>query len=261
MLAALAVICVASSVHADTGFLDRQVMVNGTAYRYPVYVPTDYTNARAWPLIVDLHGNGVQGTDGLRHTRFSLANQVHRRRERFPAIIIFPQAPPGHFWEEREMQDVVAVQLEQTLKEFRIDPSRVYLTGFSMGAVGAYRMAYRWPDRFAAIVAIAGRVEQMQSTAEVPGRSENDQASNPFVTEKDPFTALATRIRRVPVWIVQGATDVPLLEQSRNLNAALKRVGAPVRYRELAGIGHNDAADEAWGPDFGVIDWLLKQSR
>jgi poly(3-hydroxybutyrate) depolymerase len=37
-----------------------------------------------------------------------------------------------------------------------IDPERVYLTGHSMGGRGAFYLAYRAPERFAAIAPLRG---------------------------------------------------------------------------------------------------------
>jgi poly(3-hydroxybutyrate) depolymerase len=55
-------------------------------------------------------------------------------------------------------------QLEHTIEEFHGDQSRIYLTGFSMGGAGTYRMAHRWPDRFAALLVVTGPVESWVGT-------------------------------------------------------------------------------------------------
>jgi len=46
--------------------------------------------------------------------------------------------------------------LDDALTRAPIDPSRVYLTGLSNGAMMAYRLAAAAPDRFAALAAVAG---------------------------------------------------------------------------------------------------------
>src|SRR5260370_11277018 len=58
---------------ADTGFLDRTIIFEGKSFQYLVYVPAEYTSAKAWPVVVDLHGNSSQGTDGLFHTQRGMA--------------------------------------------------------------------------------------------------------------------------------------------------------------------------------------------
>jgi predicted peptidase len=54
----------ASPAAADMGFLDRSVTIGKVTYRYQVYVPADHSSTKAWPVVVDLHGNGAQGPDG-----------------------------------------------------------------------------------------------------------------------------------------------------------------------------------------------------
>ena len=41
--------------HIETGFLDRQIYLDGQTYRYQVYVPPDYTPDQGWPVAMDLH--------------------------------------------------------------------------------------------------------------------------------------------------------------------------------------------------------------
>ena len=248
------------SISADTGFLDRSVTIGGVTYRYQVYVPRDYSRTRTWPVLVDLHGNGAQGSDGLIQTIRGMAEQIRRDRARFPAIVVFPQAADGKRWFEGDMEELVIAELDQVMGEFRGDPARVCLTGFSMGATGAYRMAYRWPARFAAIAAVAGMVDTAAS--EYPDRDKAaDARANPFVKERDPFAALAARIKSVAITILHGDADetVPV-EQSRRLAAALKAEGAEVRYQEYAGASHVGAAVTAYD-DATLITWLLAQDR
>ena len=220
-------------VVADTGFLDRTITVGAVTYRYQVYVPAEHARAKPWPVIVNLHGNGSQGTDALLPTRQGLADRIRANRSQFPAIVLFPQAAVGKRWLDGDMQELVMAELERTVSEFGGDPARIYLTGFSMGATGAYRIAYRWPTRFAAIVAIAGRVLTSDARTYSDRDKEADRTSNPFVAATDPFAALAAAIKHIPIRIFHGDSDeVVPVEQSRRLVPALKNAGANVQYRD-----------------------------
>ena len=73
-----------------------------------------------------------------------------------------------------------------------------------MGASGVYRIAYRWPDKFAALACIAGHLDSDAYTPEVRAI---DRRANPFMTAPDAFAALALRIGKLPVWIVHGDQD------------------------------------------------------
>jgi len=250
---------ISSPAFAETGFLDRSITFKGETSHYQVYVPADYTTAKLWPVIVYLHGDGRQGNDGLRPTMSGLADSIRQNRSLFPAIAIFPQAKIATRWLFPEMEELVIAELDRTITEFHGDPYRIYMTGFSMGATGAYRIAFRWPDKFAAVVAIAGRVEPRSTLA--PEVLAIDRRANPFVAEPDPFASLALRIKDIPMWIFHGDKDetVPV-EQSRRLVAALKKAGADVRYTEYPGADHVGGVQKAFA-ETDMVKWLFKQHQ
>src|SRR5438105_562573 len=74
-----------------TGFLNKTVAVDRTAYPYVVYVPHDYSSAKQWPVILFLHGSGEIGSDGLKQTQGGLGSAIRLRPERYPAIVVMPQ--------------------------------------------------------------------------------------------------------------------------------------------------------------------------
>ena len=256
----LAMLLWAALAHADTGFLDRSVSIDGETYRYQVFVPVEHTADRLWPVIVDLHGDGSQGSDGVLQTARGLANQIRQRRPAFPAIVVFPQARVGtRFVAPAAMQDLVVAQLDRIIAEFNGDPARVYLTGYSMGGASVYRIAYRWPERFAGVVVIAAPVVP---PARAPAALVAlDQRTNAFAAASDPFTALASRIAKIPIWIFHGdADDTVPVDQTRRLVAALNAIGARLRYTEAPGIDHIGAAQNGYA-DPEMVSWLLAQKR
>jgi len=226
----------AQDLFADTGFLDRTVVVDGATYRFSVYVPPDFTRAKRWPVLVDLHGNGAQGSDGIRQTAHFLADQIRLARSRFPVIAVFPQAAQGQTWQSATMQSMAVAELDAVLAEFGGDPDRVYLGGFSMGADGTYAIAARWPGRFAAAYAIAGTVPMRVDEVAAP-------------------------LSKVPMRIFHGETDerVPV-DRSRQLVAALKKAGADVEYIEYPDTHHGPAAEKAYARD-DFVTWLLARQR
>jgi predicted peptidase len=244
---------------ADTGFLDRSLAVRGGTFRYQVYVPAEFTSRKSWPIIVWLHANGSQGDDALLPTVGALADQIRRHRSSFPAIVLFPQAKTGTRWAYPEMEDLVMSALDRTVKEFRGDPAKVYLAGHSMGGNGAYRIAFRWPERFAALLVVSGSVTGAGSWT-----SEDvavDRQTHAFMTAPDPFAALVARIGRLPIWMFHGDADetVPV-DQSRRMVAALRLAGSNVRYTEFPGGDHNGAPGQAFD-GLETLPWLLSQRR
>jgi len=231
---------------AETGFLDRTVRIEGRDYAYQVYVPRKPLQAPR-PVILALHGAGERGSDGLFQTEVGLAGAIRRHPDRWPAIVVFPQAPEGQLWSGVPARVAMAA-LAQAEREFRTDPDRVYLVGLSMGGNGVWRLAYEQPDRFAAVVPVCAFSGPFRGLPPITGAG------------PDPYAALAARIARLPVWIVHGDADsVVPVDESRRMAAALTAAGAQVIYKELAGVNHN-----SWDPGFGdeaLPRWLFQQRR
>ena len=234
----------------ETGFLDRTVTLEGLRLRYQVYVPSNYSDTQEWPVILFLHGSGERGADGLRQTVVGLGPAVRADPGRFPAIVIFPQAPADSSWTGVPARAAMAA-LDAVLREFHTDANRVYLTGLSMGGHGVWYLAYRHPDRFAAVAPVCAWISTLPAfrgrAPVVPG-------------EGSPFEAVARQLREVPIWIFHGELDgdVPVSE-SRDAAAALEAAGGDVRYTELLGTSHN-----AWDPTYASVaftDWLFAQRR
>jgi predicted peptidase len=150
---------------------------------------------------------------------------------------------------------VALAALDLAIKEFNGDRTRLYLTGLSAGGNGTWSIAYKYPERFAALIVVCGWISELQSNTTgvlYPAIAPPAAA--------DPFVAVAERVARVPVWMFHGEKDprVPV-EESRRMAAALKASGSDVRYTELAGVGHN-----AWDTAYDradLFEWLFQQRR
>ncbi len=258
-LATVAAVILVSSIlaatqKAETGFLDRSVTISGVEYRYQVFVPREFDRKKNWPVILALHGGGEYGSDGMRQTNVGLAPAIRRNPDRFPAIVVFPQAKadgkPG--WQLDGGRAAMAA-LDRAIREFRGDPERVVLTGLSAGGNGGWYLASRYPDRFAGLVVVCGFV------AEFTGRA-SPVLYPPLAPGPDPYSAVAERVASIPIWMLHGdADDIVPPDESRRMYAALKKLGAGVTYTELPKVNHN-----AWDPAYGraeVIEWMLKQRR
>jgi len=238
----------------ETGFLNRSVKVGGSEYRYVVYVPRKFARTKSWPVIVALHGGGEYGSDGLRQTNGYISRAIRLNPDRFPAVVVIPQAKadgtPG--WQLEGGKAALAA-LDRSIKEFSGDPKRVILTGGSAGGNGTWSIASRFPERFAAVVPICGFVSKFS------GRTSGVNYPS-IAPEGDVFEFVAKRVSALPIWIFHGdADDRVSVEESRKMYAALKTVGANVQYTELPGVDHN-----AWDPAYAradLIEWMLKQRR
>jgi predicted peptidase len=189
----------------------------------------------------------------MRQTEVGLGPALRAHPDRYPFVVVFPQAPRGQVW-MGEHARAAAAALDQAMTEFHGDPHRVSLAGISLGAYGTWVLAFEAPERYAAIVSVAGGIEP-------PGRSLTrlDQLP-PTLRADDPYAHTAARVKGVPAWVFHGADDgtVPVSE-SRRIVEALRKAGASPRYTEYEGVGHN-AWDRAFG-DPELAQWLLAQRR
>ena len=239
----------------QTGFLNRSVNINGNEYPYQVFVPEQWMSEQQWPVIFFLHGAGESGSDGKRQTKRGLPKLL-RNDPDFPALVVMPQCRRHSWWGEPEMEAQAFAALGASMKEFNGDPARLYLTGLSMGGYGAWAFAYKYPERFAALVPICGGV---QGRSGFPPPSWHPASRAP----DDPYSETARALRDLPIWIFHGDADqrVPVSE-SRQMKSSLEDIGGNVKYTEYPDVGHN-SWDLAYREE-DLIPWMLsfkKKSR
>lgn len=245
----------AAAQNSETGFLNRSLTVDGSEFRYVVYVPRDFKPAMAWPIIVALHGGGEYGDDGLRQTVGGVANVIRLHPDRFPAIVIFPQSHADHTpgWQQKGGEATMSA-IDKAISEFHGDATRVYLTGLSAGGNGAWFLASHHPERFAALLVVSGFVGVFR------GKQSGIEYPPVFPDAADPYVAVAKKVASLPIWIFHndGDPNVPV-DESRQMFAALKALGANVQYNESHAAEH-----DAWTAAYARADvwiWLFQQKR
>jgi predicted peptidase len=168
---------------------------------YRLFVPSDYTARKRYPLVVFLHGGGGRGSDNEAHLRDGngMLADLFARGE---TLLVAPQTATEH--DARRILDLLGYITEH----YSVDRDRIYLVGQSLGGFGALAAQ---PDRFAGAVIIAAA--------------------------RDP--ALAPRLVRVPLWFFHGERDdVIPVDQPRRLVAAIRHAGGSVKFTEYRGEGH-----------------------
>ncbi len=252
-LSMMIVMTATAGAKTQTGFLNRIAVIDRVTYKYQVYVPAEWSKDKKWPVILFLHGAGERGEDGLLQTQVGIATAIRTRAERFPCIVVIPQCRKNIWWTEPMMEAQALKALDQSMKEFRGDPDRVYLTGLSMGGYGTWGFASRNPGKFAALAPICGGVR-------LPERASSSREASQPDPKTDPYAEVAQKVGKTPVWIFHGGADpvVPPSE-SQKMKDSLKTVGGNVKYTEYDGVGHN-SWDRAYAePEF--MPWLLSQRR
>jgi predicted peptidase len=253
LMAAMLSACSTLHPAPSGGFVAREVVVDGVARRYQVFVPARAAVGGAKPPVVLFqHGSGERGDEGAKPTQAGLGPYVRAHAADFPAIVVFPQVPEGQEWQGANARAALAA-LDAATGEFGGDRARTYLTGMSMGGYGTWEVALMQPQRFAALVPVCGAVR----------RASDERALyvTQVVDDPDPFATIAHTLRDVPVWIFHGALDdVVPLEDDHALVAAFRAAGAKdARYTEFPDANHN-----AWDPAYATPElwtWLFAQRR
>ena len=241
----------------ETGFLDRALSLGSETYRYQVYVPRGYSGDHAWPIILYLHACCIQSVDGMPPTNEGPGTAIRNNRDRFPGIVVFPHTMPDHRWDNAMLARAVAT-LDAASREFRVDPDRQYLMGFSMGGRGAWSLAAQQPDRFAAAVIIAAPVAHIPEFW-TPIQRETVLRDNDFLRSDNPFGVLASKLTTMPIWLFQGsADDLAPPDDARRMWSALQRVNPSAKFTEYDGGGHDQTRTMA---DPELWKWLLNQRR
>ncbi|MFB3895809.1 MAG: prolyl oligopeptidase family serine peptidase [bacterium] len=197
--------------------------------KYLLYLPEPYqTTKKSWPLMLYLHGAGERGEDLDRVKLHGPPKLIAEYNRQFPFIIVSPQCPEGEYWSSDISIIRLNILLNDIIARYRVDKSRIYGTGLSMGGFGTWRMAIEFPNRFAAIAPICGG----------------------GIPEK------AYRIAKLPVWVFHGAKDkVVPIQKSIEMVQALKTVGNKVRFTIYPNAGHDSWTKTYNNPE--LYNWLL----
>ena len=201
----------------------RRITVNVRG-QYLIYLPEGYSKSEnTWPLVLFLHGAEERGSTVEAVKKHGPPKRVEEGMA-FPFILVSPQCPTDESWQVT----VLRALLEEIEECYRVDKTREYVTGLSMGGFGTWRLAIAMPQRFAAIAPICG------------GGDSN---------------AVGV-LKNVPVWAFHGSKDriVPIA-RSENTVQALKAAGGDVRFTVYPGVGHDSWTQTYEDPEF--YSWLL----
>ena len=230
------------------------VTSSGLAFNYRWHAPAAASGKL--PLVVFLHGAGERGADNVaqlihgipQFLNWSLrtGTQFYLVAGQVPAKKVAGD-PQGNKWvqvpwgarefspmPDRPSESMSAlIELVGKLREDpRIDASRIYVSGISMGGYGTWDLIMRHPEWFAAAIPCCGGGDNSK----------------------------VALVRDLPIRIAHGGADgvVPTV-RGRSIFEALKAAGGKVEYFEYPGVGHN-SWDNCYNDD-GMFEWLFAQRR
>lgn len=221
---------------ANASFQVREFKgTNGQTLRYSLYIPSSKPEAPL-PIVLCLHGAGG-------NTAAANVLAAPEQQQKHPCIIMAPACDgrktrwvPFEFrgQDARPVMPELMEALAAVIAETKADPTRIYVTGQSMGGVGTWGLLASHADKFAAAVPVCGI-----------WRPED-----------------APKMKGVSIWAFHGAEDASVpVSGSRDMIAALKNAGVQPepKYTEYPGVGHGSweqtyAKQELW-------DWMFAQRK
>lgn len=192
---------------------------------YSVYVPEDYDPARAYPLVMALHG-------GSGHGRLFLWSWLREVRGR--GVILVAPTASGDTWSLMDPQvdsAHLANVLDEVAQSWHVDRAHLLLTGMSDGGTFTLLSGLDEDSPFTHLAPVAASFHPL------------------LLAMADP-----ARIKGLPVYLVHGALDwMFAVSMARTAQRALIAAGANVVYREIEDLSHVYPREEGTA----ILDWLL----
>ncbi|HTI83224.1 MAG TPA: PHB depolymerase family esterase [Acetobacteraceae bacterium] len=146
------------SVPDGAQFLTASFCNDAGSRPYKLYVPSGYRPGVAVPLIVMLHGCTQTPDDFAAGTRMNEAAEEHTCLVVYPGQTAAANMQKCWNWFSEGDQHrgqgepaLIAGITHQVMRDFAVDPRRVYVAGLSAGGAAAAIMGDAYPDVFAAI--------------------------------------------------------------------------------------------------------------
>ncbi len=198
-------------------------------------------------IVLSCHGAAVQAIGQSR---------AYSTKSWFHLVAPTNRRPYGYDWEDFGRMDAMEV-LDIAMKSLKHDPSRIYLTGHSMGGHGAWYLGVTYPDRFAAVGPSAGwlsRSSYGRRQRENTDESVMESLLNRCQKSGD-TVALAANLKHHGIYILHGVDDdnVPA-SQAQRMAEVLREFHHDWFYHEEPGKGH------WWGNEYNdegsaCVDW------
>lgn len=217
---------------------------------YRLFEPKDLAEGDRVPLIVGLHGAGKRTADiSMILMDFHKIASTPEFQDRYPCYVLAPKTTKSWFpskiedpkllprqieelppyWREQYPEMIKRISnaaktgggeleilfdlIDEVVAENAIDPSRIYVVGFSMGGSGTWQALAARPDFFAAAIpAAGGQLWPWQWNSE---------------------------LMEVPVWAFQGTDDrTTVAARHEAIFVYAKKVGGNMKYTEFEGANH-----------------------
>ena len=155
-------------------------MFNKLERTFHIHFPENFRKSIKMPLVIALHGKGGEGESMILVTRRGFNDLADS--EGF--VVVYPDGI-GKGWNDGRMDEesndrahkeniddvgFISELIDRMIKDYNINPKRVYVTGISNGAIMSYRLACELSSKITAIAPVDGNIPYLLSDDCVPSR-------------------------------------------------------------------------------------------
>lgn len=216
-----------------------------TVQSYYLYVPSNYTPDKQWPLIVFLHG--YVPSISVLDPWIPSPDQCDIAGK-YGCLLLVPYGRRNTDFQGIGEEDILASTAE-VCKWYPVDPDRIYLSGVSMGGMGVWNLALRHPGMYAAVTPMCGQTDMFRWW-----RWDREQTEpwKRWLIEWDNALDQVPSVRNQHIFVQHGLQDnlIPV-EQTKLMVAAAEQAGTPIKAYYFPDEGHyiyfrTDSFDNAW---------------
>lgn len=236
--------------------------VDGRLQSYMLYVPPSYLKNDKLPVVIMSHGRNRSPELGLRTLigqapddkmtlQWAARNWPHFPDQKAILVSVYGfDEGAAHPLGEQDVLDVIA-ELE---REYRVDPLKISLTGFSLGGTVAFFIPMHYPDVFSATSPFCGYpnllgFENVRGVKRAPW--EDAMLAKRYIVN------YAENGTYVPVHVVHGGLDGP--ERSQIFVDRYRDVGNTALMDVQEDLNH-DVWDYGY-KDGRMVHWLSRKAR
>ncbi len=247
----------------QANFPDRQTGIN---LAYNLFTPKHPELGKRYPLVLFIHdasGAGKDVKNTLLQGNGATVWATPESQAKHPCFVLAPQfaqvTVDDDFHTTPDL-DACLNLIDSLMKQYPIDPDRVYTTGQSMGCMSSYVLMLRRPELFASAMLVAG---QWNPSVMAPLARKNLW----LLSCKGDVKSSEGVAQAIQVWKKNGAT---VTEQEWPLDTTVEaraeevkdmlRHGGNIHYTHFVGGSHNNTWRIAYDIE-GVRDWLFAQHR
>ena len=220
--------------------------------RERLYVPDNLNPNVSHPLVVFFHGQGEEGTNNTNQVNGNIDNLLKAARAN-GFIVLMPQAPTGWGNDLIEMESNV---IARAMKDYNVDPNRVYATGLSLGGAAVQQIMTVDPNQYAAFVPLSAANSMTAAQAQTA-------VGKPFWFfhgRQDTTVNVGNTENTVKAIAADAGYPAPVYLPHSNTTTNYQYDAGTLHYTEYANTGHdNNTWNNGAYNTPAMYSWMLQQ--